>query len=237
MQTLAIVVSLIGFFGVVGGLILLLIAIFRGKGKKRPITVLIASFSVFVIGIIIGLSTLEEKTDVQQLALEAQKTPELTEKAYTRESQKVTQQKRRTRPGNGISRSKIITVFEQPTLGFTFSKGVPIGGEDNYSGMSSTATIQLIGPEDDLSEASIAIVLVLDIPDDLVPVITLVAFAKIIDNNSVDWVLEQFEIALQNMDRPYCGSKIFGPRNYEISYHPAEYSNVLSLTITPATGK
>jgi hypothetical protein len=58
-------------------------------------------------------------------------------------------------PGIGKSRAFFIDNF--PNV--SFSKGVDIGGEENYVGTIGAAMVQLIGPADDLKEASITVTL------------------------------------------------------------------------------
>lgn len=66
MQTLGMIVVLLGFLGFIGGLVLLVLSFINKKPKKKPGMVLLASFVAFIIGTtIVGLSS-EQKADVQQ---------------------------------------------------------------------------------------------------------------------------------------------------------------------------
>ena len=137
--------------------------------------------------------------------------------------------------GIGISRSYLVEIFENPNLGYSFEKGVDVKGQDNYVGSSDVGTIQLIGPENDLSQASILIVLGSDVGSNVLAGVNLLGFANIIDEDSQDWVQQQFEIIGDNPNKEYKNSRIFNNKIYKISFTPIEgLGNLMTLVVEPA---
>jgi len=104
MQDLAIILSLIGFFGSLGGMIMLFIVLVLRKSKGKPVRVLLLSFSVFVVGIIIGILTLDEQTDIEQPISNIQKKPESIREINDAESLQTTSR----RIEKGKSRERLI---------------------------------------------------------------------------------------------------------------------------------
>ncbi|MFH1289807.1 MAG: hypothetical protein ABIH92_00185 [Nanoarchaeota archaeon] len=137
--------------------------------------------------------------------------------------------------GIGISRSYLIDIFENPDLGYSFEMGAPVEGQPNYVGSNEVGSIQLIGPEEELTEAAILIALGSDTGSNTLALVNLLGFANVIDSNSKDWVQQQFEIITDNPIRDYENSKIIGARVFRISYSPIEgLGTLMTLTVEPA---
>ncbi len=72
--------------------------------------------------------------------------------------------------GIGVSRAAIQSVYEKPELGFKFEKGEPVDGQPQVIGRAPNglAFVQLIGPEEDLTQATIMVGIPNDNPQALV---------------------------------------------------------------------
>lgn len=136
--------------------------------------------------------------------------------------------------GIGVSRKSIIDVFEKPAVGFSFSEGIPIRGQENYVGRKGTAIVQLLGPASDLSEASIMVLMSTDVEENILSLANMIGFANIINTNSVDWVTNEFPKIAADINKPYSNTKVFNKQLFKISLTPDDWLTFLNLTVTPA---
>ena len=207
--------------------------------KKHPIWSIIGVlFVLFLIGLVSSLfSSGEEKKDLDTIPKfpeSVQKSQEQAEKAKIETTS--TRQESESK-GIGVSRSEIIDVLEKPDIGFSFSKGIPIDGQDNYVADQGGNVVQLIGPEENLNSASIIAILGGDIGQNLLSLVMVVGIANIVDESSTDWVTQQFEKTAESPTKPYSNTKTFGQKEYKISFEPSELiGNWFTLTITPISG-
>lgn len=86
------------------------------------------------------------REDAERIARLEQERRAQTEKT-AREQQK----------GIGVPREALRSLFEKPEIGFTFNRGSPSDGQENYIGTKRTAIVQLIGPANNLTYASITV--------------------------------------------------------------------------------
>lgn len=136
--------------------------------------------------------------------------------------------------GIGVSRKSIMDILEKPALGFSFSEGEPANGKENYVAQEGANVIQLLGKADNLSEASIIALLGSDAGENLLSLTMIVGFANIIDNNSTDWITNEFQKIIANPTKSYSNTKVFDKNLFEISFSPSPAFNLFSLIITPA---
>ena len=87
----------------------------------------------------------------------------------------------------GVAEATIQSLFEQPDIGFTFENSSPVNGEPRLIGTSAhgLATIELIGPPENLTRATIKV----SIPDDDTHALTLNAeyVLRFIQNVAPQW--------------------------------------------------
>lgn len=135
--------------------------------------------------------------------------------------------------GINVSRYKIIGVFEKDELGFDFEKGAPIDGQDNYVATKGSVVMQLVGPSDNLKEASAIALLSNDVGENMISLATVIGFANIIDENSIDWVGQEFEKISKNPTEDYNNSRIFNDKMFEVIFMSTDAFNSFTLVVSP----
>lgn len=137
--------------------------------------------------------------------------------------------------GIGVSRDAIISVLEEPELGFSFSRSRNLSSEEQevYRAERGGNVIQLSGPADNLSEVFLGSF----VEQNVVSLTRRLVFANVLDSNSTDWLNKQIEKASENPTKAYYNSKVFGQKLYRVSYIPApvgkkHIGNIFALTIS-----
>lgn len=138
---------------------------------------------VLVIGFVITAaaganSSNQQATNPQPAQQPAQQQPQQNQQ-QAQPQQPQPQQQEQSKPpaqqqekpkGIGVSRASIQSVYEKPELGFKFEKGEPVDGQPQVIGRAPNglAFVQLIGPEEDLTQATIMVGMPNDDPKALV---------------------------------------------------------------------
>lgn len=86
----------------------------------------------------------------------------------------------------GVTRNAIQSVFEQPEFGFSFEPGTPIDGQPNIVGRGGNTIIELVGPQNNLSSATIILVAPNE-PNPLASVLLASYSLKFIKTASPNW--------------------------------------------------
>lgn len=135
--------------------------------------------------------------------------------------------------GIDVTRSYMIEALRP--LNFNFEKGVPVYGEDNYVGVDndSTAVVQLLGPAENLTSASILAWLAADHKRNLTALTNFISLADIIDSTSFDWIMAQLDTTGEDASKSYAASKDFGQRNFKYAYDFLDVHGQLTLMVTP----
>jgi len=136
--------------------------------------------------------------------------------------------------GINLSRNEIISVFEKPALGFKFEEGAPVDGLENYVANKGAAVIQLLGPADNLAEVSIIALLSNDAGENMLTLATVIGFANVIDESSIEWISDEFGKVADNVSKQYDNSKVFNGRLFKVNFTPTDFFNSFSLVVTPA---
>lgn len=153
----------------------------------------------------------------------------------TKEYQK--EQKNTKLEGIGISRQQMINVLNKPEIGFSFVEGTPIEGQSNFVGQRNGNVVQLIGPEDNLTEASITALINWESKNEdiVLNMIMVVGFANIIDESSYNWIVTEYEKFCKTPQNEYNNYKIFSENRFDISYAPVGLTAFFSLTVKPTS--
>lgn len=173
-----------------------------------------AAAAILVIGFIVtaaaGASGGEEQAPSNQPAQEAQAQEQPADAEGQQDNQQqpgeATQEpggQEQQPKGIGVSRAEIQSVYESPELGFKFEKGEPVDGQPQVIGRSPNglAYIQLIGPEDNITQASIMVGIPNDNPVAVVEngiyMLGLVKKAAPDWSEGPDWVTENLAKAVE----------------------------------------
>lgn len=144
-----------------------------------------------------------------------------------------TEQKRGA--GIGKSREEIMSEFDSPELAFNFKKGTDIDGQDNYVASSDKyqgSMIQLIGPSDELSSASITVGVTTSNAFNMQQLILLDGFATKFDSRAVDWITET--VKERSSEGKFDESTNYGERKFRLQFIPMDAESAfLTLSINP----
>lgn len=101
----------------------------------------------------------EAEREKERQRQEAERQARLEQERREKERLALEEQKRlaRLKAGIGVSRASIQEFFEKPELGFKFRKGNPVNGQEQVMGRQGLILIQLIGPAENLVQASIMV--------------------------------------------------------------------------------
>ena len=168
------------------------------------------------------------ETDTTEQVNEEQPQTEIDEQATNEE---------KTEPipnGLNMSRADIVTVLEKPAIGFSFEEGAPVNEQENFVANKGGSIVQLLGPSENLQEASIIALLGNDAGENMTTLAMVIGFANVIDQTSVDWISSEFEKVASSPTREYSNSKIFGDKIFKIQFTPSDYFNSFSLIVTPS---
>ena len=241
MDNLFLILFFLSIAGLIIGVIKPQVVVRWGANKSRKRAVLIFGIATLAFFMLFAVTTEPKpitqqpapQQQVQQQGVEKQPTIEDSTSVTVEEEVSVTETEQKE-SGIGVTRELIIDVFEKPALGFSFSLGAPINGKENYVANKGGNIIQLLGNADNLSEASIIAVLGSDAEEDLLSLIMVVGFANTIDDNSVDWITNEFQKVTADMTKSYSNTKVFDKKLFKVSFAPSSFFNSFSLIVTPA---
>ncbi len=231
MNDLFLTLFFISLLGLVVGLVRPPLVLHFLKGDKtRKKVALVFGGGAFLFLILVGVTAPpteqpEETTPVPQ--------EEITQ-PLQKEVEKQEPEKEIVEIGIGVSRKSIIDILEKPDIGFSFSEGTPVNGQENYVGQKGGNVVQLLGKANNLSEASIIALLGVDVGENMLSLVRVVSFANIIDSNSVDWVTNEFQKITADMTKSYSNTKVFDKKLFKVSFTPSPFFNSFSLIVTPA---
>jgi|GEM_PF-4871528 len=141
------------------------------------------------------------------------------------------------RTGIAISRDSLMNAFQRQPLGFVFEPQKRGDGEDAYFGQSQTipgATIELVGPQGNLTNANCLIIVGGSAKDDTRAAITLVNLASLVDTASAGWLNGQMRLVAKGPKSSRKEEKQIGERLYRFNYIYLEQGGTMSLAIVPA---
>jgi energy-coupling factor transporter transmembrane protein EcfT len=122
-------------------------------------------------------------------------------------------------------------VIEEEITGLKFEEGTPVDGAENYVANKGGAVVQLLGPGDNLSGASIIALLGGDAGENMLTLAMVIGFSNVMDESSVDWISEKFQEVASNPTKEYSNSRIFGDKLFEVNFTPSDYFNSFTLEI------
>lgn len=143
--------------------------------------------------------------------------------------------------GLGVSRAYLISKFQQAAkaggLGtIDFTQGAAVNGQDNYTAQAGQNLIQLIGPADDLSEAS-STALVDDsstTADNLKALIFVFGLGNIIDSDSGNWITNTIKVESNSGQDSAKQSTVINGRKYELDMGMIGTVRSYTLQVDPA---
>jgi len=136
--------------------------------------------------------------------------------------------------GIGVSRRYLMRRFEGLEIGFSSKEGLPVKGLENYVVSKRGITAQLLGPADNLSSASITVILGTDKKANYKRLLVMKFFATWVDKSSGEWFLTQVgNTTSRGLTKEYTNEKIFGQRVYKFMFLPQRGGNLYGLSIRP----
>jgi len=130
-----------------------------------------------------------------------------------------------------MDRQRIINAFEKPKVGFSFEENAPINGQENYVGIKDRSVIQLLGPADNLMQASILIEIGPDPEEAKILMLNVMGLVNAIDKTATPWFAAE---SLKLGEEEFTSSEIFNDKIFEIHYTPSSgpgFYSILDLVI------
>lgn len=141
----------------------------------------------------------------------------------TVEIEEPVQEEPEVKTGINVSRSIFVDKFENVDyLNVTFGAGVPVDGSDNYTANDGAVVLQLIGPEENLEQASVfTFASADDVNSNAVALAAMVDFISTFDQsiNDDQWILDEIEALTPG--ESYSSSIQRNGRNVRFEYEPA----------------
>lgn len=169
----------LGLLGLAGSLVMLLIKVLAKKGWEPKKIGILAAISLVLF--ITGASLSGNETTTQKITKELEQKTTIDNNQSKESQEKITPQTKTDQQVNisktsvpeqpppkpkglGVSRAKIIAAFAEKDDAFSGKEGTPIKEQSNWVGQSKDglATLQLIGPPEDLTNASVMFVVAKD---------------------------------------------------------------------------
>lgn len=123
-----------------------------------------------------------------------------------------------------VSRSTLMS--ELKSVGYSFRKDNPINGEENYMGTKGKGEVQLIGKEENLSNATFTAYMGFDsngtVDSSVLAQTEMLVFASTIDRTCADWLAQRVKEAVASKEAVYKKTGEYCNRQLTLYYFPGE---------------
>jgi len=125
-----------------------------------------------------------------------------------------------------INVSRSVLMSELKNAGYSFRKDNPINGEENYMGTKGKGEVQLLGKEENLSNATFTAYMGFDangtVDSSVLAQTEMLVFASTIDKACANWLTQRMKEAEANQDVVYKKTGEYCDRQLTLYYFPGE---------------